>query len=75
MPCMPPDRGRSGLRPLGEHQAVPEIQGCPRLLWIIARWRSPRAADRSRINAQFVIDSYRRLLGTGTALAGLAPLT
>jgi len=29
MPSVPPDRGRSGLRPLDEHQVVPGIQGLP----------------------------------------------
>jgi hypothetical protein len=30
MPCVPPDRGRSGLRPLDEYQVVSRIQGLRR---------------------------------------------
>jgi hypothetical protein len=29
MPSVPPDRERSGLRPLDEYQVVPGIQGLP----------------------------------------------
>ena len=37
MPCVPPDRGQSGLRPLDEHQVVPGIPGLPSA----ARVRAP----------------------------------
>ena len=37
MPSVPPGRGRSGLRRLGEHQVVPGIQGLPSA----ARARAP----------------------------------
>jgi len=73
MPSVPPGRGRSGLRRLGEYQVVPGIQGLPSAArvrassqpvpWRAAVARQERIAQKVSAPDRDVIEGVIRLPG------------